>query len=736
MRKILLVDDEKIMHDLAMAYLEREGYNIVSAFNGKEGLNMMLTERPDVVLLDYMMPGLNGEEVYQELCSNPKYKAISKTPVILLTANGCDDSLKTRLLRQGVLAYLQKPFGLRELANIIENIFIINDMRRDNQLLKRAVRTSRDIITQVVHNAPVGIIATNRGGKITQINRHALKVLEAATGQSASELNILENDELRNTFFYEGVSYVLSLGKPWLREVLFWSPRFAVRSVLNVHFVPMRTGNTGAVDGTIGIIEDITEKQKAQLERMILSNISQVMQEARNIDEVLQLLLTAATAGQGLGFTRAMIFLYDEEKQILRGRLAVGPSSSEEARRIWEELSHENIEIDHFLRKYGRFGKENSAALNQKVRGITIPVDSDCQLVKHFLERKQYRSIAARSRNSFRDTAHSPAELAALELDEFVSIPLHSPERLWGIIIADNKYGHVKLHQSRIQMLALAAAHAANAMVRLAAFRKIEDDNRKLEKALNELKETQEKLIHAERLAAIGEMAAHVAHEIRNPLVTIGGWARRMAEKACQNGEQREDDPARIIVDEVVRLESILANVLNFTRTNEPQLVQGNINTLIHELCLQLKPEYQKNGINCSMNLQDNLPDCLFDPDQIKQVLLNLLKNSLQSIGPGGRIGIATLLSGRDIEITVSDNGRGIPKSVLDSIFNPFFTTKEHGTGLGLAISRRIIHNHGGEITVHSEPNTGSVFKVNLPIDLKKADDHNEGPASLQEMIL
>ncbi len=735
MRKILLVDDEKIMHDLAMAYLEREGYNIVSAFNGKEGLKMILSEQPDVVLLDYMMPGLNGEQVYQELSSNPKYRAVRKTPVILLTANGCDDSLKTRLLQQGVLAYLQKPFGLRELTNIIENIFIINDMRRDNQLLKRAVRTSRDIISQVVHNAPVGIIATNRAGKVTQINRHALKVLQAATSQSVNGLNILENDELRNTFLYEGVSYVLSLGKPWLREVLYWSPRFATRSVLNVHFVPMRSGNAGVVEGVIGIIEDITEKQKAQLERMILSNIAQVMQEARNIDEVLQLLLSAATAGQGLGFTRAMVFLYDEDNQVLRGTLAVGPASSEDARKIWEDLSHENIEIDHFLRKYGRFGAKNSSVLNQRVRKITIPIDTDCQLVRHFLENKQFRSVPRKNERESLHPACAPEQLRELELEDFVSIPLHSPERLWGIIIADNKYGHVKLHQSRIQMLSLAAAHAANAMVRIAAFKKIEDDNRKLEQALRELRVTQEKLIHAERLAAIGEMAAHVAHEIRNPLVTIGGWARRLAQQAEQNGKSKDIDPARIIVDEVVRLESILANVLNFTKPNMPRLVPGNINTLVQELCTQLKPEYQKKGIRCSVQLQKDIPDTWYDPDQIKQVLLNLLQNSLQSIAEGGKIGIETYLRDRDIEITVSDNGRGIPKSVLESIFNPFFTTKEHGTGLGLAISRRIIHNHGGEITANSEPGKGSVFKICLPIDLKP-EDKSDDSASLHEMIL
>ena len=170
-KKILLIDDEQIMHDLAFAYLEKAGFQLISAYSGEKGLKLILKERPDVVLLDYMMPGMDGEAVFNELRRNPAYKEVRETPVIFLSARGGDEALKQRLIKRGIVAYLQKPFGLRELSNIIDNVFIVNEIRRHNRQLRREVKLTRDFLVQIVQNAPVGIFTTNSSGELLLANR-------------------------------------------------------------------------------------------------------------------------------------------------------------------------------------------------------------------------------------------------------------------------------------------------------------------------------------------------------------------------------------------------------------------------------------------------------------------------------------------------------------------------------------------------------------------------------------
>ncbi|RMD98401.1 MAG: hypothetical protein D6814_07640, partial [Calditrichaeota bacterium] len=177
-------------------------------------------------------------------------------------------------------------------------------------------------------------------------------------------------------------------------------------------------------------------------------------------------------------------------------------------------------------------------------------------------------------------------------------------------------------------------------------------------------------------------------------------------------------DPANIIANEVIRLEKILENVLNFTRVPHPNLELANLKQTIIEVCEQLRLEFSQQNVLVELNLQNDLPDFYFDQEKIKQVILNLLRNSQQSIKGEGTIGIEAYVSGGEVCITVSDNGSGIPKDQLEMIFNPFYTTKEHGTGLGLAISQQIVHDHGGEIKVYSEVGVGTVFKILLPVHM------------------
>ena len=708
-RKILLIDDEQIMHDLALAYLEKAGYQLISAYNGKSGLQQLLLERPDVVLLDFMMPGMNGEQVYEQVRRDPLYRDVRDTPVILLTAKGGDHDLKERLIKKGLVAYLQKPFGLRELSNIIDNIFIVNDIRKANRKLWREVRVTRDFLIQILQKAPVGILATNSAGELIQANPLIQSLFPAHTIDDLIRKNVFETAPFKASFIADGVRYVLEQAREWRREQIKWLFPKGDYAILTAHFVPILWGGSG-VDGVIGLIEDVSFRERHNYEMQILAQIALAMQETTSLDQLLHVILTSITAGQALEFTRAMIFLLDQSGQTLQGTMAVGPKDRADAHQIWTSLEKENLTFEEFLHKYGYNLPVADDYLNNLVRSISVPANDPAQLLRTIAEKKPFRPAGIEKMENV-----LPKAFEALKLHDFIAVPLVSGNRLLGMIISDNKFGRAPIIERHMRLLLLVAGQAASAIERARAYEELEREKAKLEQALQELNVVNERLIQSERLAAIGEMAAHVAHEIRNPLVTIGGFARQMKKKATSSPALQES--ADIIAEEVIRLENILENVLNFTRLPRPNPQENDLNALILQIGEQVQYEMSQQGIEIISNLHKDVPKFEFDQEQIKQVLFNLLRNSQQSMPEGGTIAIETYLDGKDALVTVSDNGSGIPSDALEMIFNPFYTTKEHGTGLGLAISQRIIHEHGGDIKVFSEVNKGTVFKIHLPLE-------------------
>ena len=234
--------------------------------------------------------------------------------------------------------------------------------------------------------------------------------------------------------------------------------------------------------------------------------------------------------------------------------------------------------------------------------------------------------------------------------------------------------------------------------------------NRKTE----ELKKSQEKLVHSERLAAVGSMASHVSHEIKNPLIAIGGLAQQLKRSATLG--DREKDKLDLIAKEVSRLENMLIDVRDFTRPTTPRKIKGAINPLIREILTLMKPVFSDQEIEIQIDLDPNLPEFEFDPDQLKQVLLNLIKNAAEAMTAGGRLGIKTHTREQNVFIEISDTGQGISPEHLGNLFRPFFTTKKKGTGLGLAVSYKLVQDHNGDIRVNSEVNQGTRVVVQLPL--------------------
>ncbi len=246
-----------------------------------------------------------------------------------------------------------------------------------------------------------------------------------------------------------------------------------------------------------------------------------------------------------------------------------------------------------------------------------------------------------------------------------------------------------------------------------------------LEKKFNEkareLKEAQAHLLHTEKLAAVGKIAATVAHEINNPLTGVFTYIKLM-ERRLDGGRTSEQDIAKFrdylatMGREVERTSAIVLNLLDFTRPKEPSRKAASINTLIEESIVLIKNKLSMNNVDIRKEL-DPLPDVMVDPSQIKQVFINIIVNSCEAMEKGGSLVVRSRYDETDQEATVEfeDTGPGIPPEILSKIFDPFFTTKEKGTGLGLSVAHGIVTRHNGSIEVNSKPGEGTLTRIVLP---------------------
>jgi PAS domain S-box-containing protein len=236
--------------------------------------------------------------------------------------------------------------------------------------------------------------------------------------------------------------------------------------------------------------------------------------------------------------------------------------------------------------------------------------------------------------------------------------------------------------------------------------------------------EMEQELVRIGRLAEIGELAAGIAHELRNPLASIKGAAQVVLRDLAENNETFDINAHRefldIIVNEVDVLSGVTSEFLEFSRFAPPHIQNFSLNSLLAKRIQFLRPEFERCDIAIHENYDDKIIEIEADPNQLERVFTNVLLNGVQAMPDGGLLTVNTkyVSNGRDdqVEISFIDTGLGMTETQVDKIFTPFFTTKTKGTGLGLAIVQKTIDAHGGKIHVQSKPNEGSTFTIALPI--------------------
>ncbi len=451
----------------------------------------------------------------------------------------------------------------------------------------------------------------------------------------------------------------------------------------------------------------------------LLNQVSEALYGAQlSLPQVLESVLIAMTAGQGLRFNRAFLLLVDERTRTLRGEIAIGPSSREEAERIWRDLADQPTDLYEMMTSYDLSLRETDVAVNDIVRRLKVDLAQEEHVLIQAMHGRRVVHVTERDQSPGLDDVRR-----WLGVSRFAVAPLATRRGAIGVLIADNAISGLEITDMDLEFLQLFANQSANA---IESSRLTEELARKvldLRKAQQKQKEDQQTLLRMERLSVMGETSAIVAHELRNPLVAIGGFARTLLRNLP------EDDPnhqfAQIITEEVNRLERIIHDLLDFIRPQKMMRRTVDPDAVVQELIRKIQPALERGGVELVQDLQAHGTDVNCHPGEIQQVLQNLVLNAIQAQPDGGVVRLSSRVLEGGVLIQVADHGPGLTRDVAEKMFSPFFTTKSAGSGLGLTICAQIIKAHGGVLRGENLAEGGACFSFILP--RPKADTEPEG---------
>jgi len=442
----------------------------------------------------------------------------------------------------------------------------------------------------------------------------------------------------------------------------------------------------------------------------LLHTVCLALQETFEIEKIHHIVLTALTAGGALGFSRAALFFLDKESAILNHAQGVGPADEQEAISIWDKFSSSPIPLVELFENGERKAIEQQLfpRLVQKTEIHLHSLSADSPVAICLREKRPFilkEGLSAR--------LPSGMEYFAKEGNEVVFLPLLARNEVTGLAVVDNAFHLRPIDESLLDFLLLLLIQAGRSLENAHSYLQIRRSYEQVEVLNKKLKDVQDSLVSCERFAAIGRISAYLAHEIRNPLVAIGGFAQQIL---STDDFERMHRNAHIIATEVQRLELVFNNLFRFTSGNPVKKEVTTIGTIFEKLRPILTPQFENR--NATLISGEGMDISVYgDPVQLGEVLFNLIVNALDSIRPGGTVSLRATLEGSLVAVEVSDDGSGIDEKEIEKIFDPFYTTKSYGMGLGLSVVRTIIEeNHHGSLYVASKKGKGTIVTIRIPI--------------------
>lgn len=428
-------------------------------------------------------------------------------------------------------------------------------------------------------------------------------------------------------------------------------------------------------------------------ELALLSIIAQSYFQPFSLEDNLLVILTALTSGSGVGFNRAMLFLRQGNR--LKGEMWLGPRSAEEAGLIWDVLSTPGIGYVEIIEHNRTLISKNEDTLTRRINGLLFPLNGDPAVVPGMaaLER-QILHVREASGEPLIDKRFR--ELIGVE--EFLCVPLLAREDVVGEIVLDNAITGTPISAADINLAGLCGLIAGNYIASTLLHRRVLD---------------------MEKMAAMGEMAMFVTHQLRNPIVAIGGFTEQLLKPDLP--EEKKSRNLAIIRDEVRRLEDIIFQMGHFLKVSLKEPVFFDPRPVLEAVLQAPDIQDRAKAYNLVTKVDESPPEILCDPTSFGEVVRNLLDNAFDATPPGGTIAVrGSRREGGQFTLTVRDTGRGISKPDQDQLFRPFFTTKEKGMGLGLPFIKRVMDTCGGRIEVQSQVGKGALFKLTFVSREKK----------------
>jgi two-component system, NtrC family, sensor kinase len=674
---VLIVDDDDDIREILRRLLNREPYTLIEAENGIAALAACQRSPVDLILLDIMMPLMDGLTTCAKIRELPGYEHI---PILMLTVLK-DTVAINRAFEAGATDYLTKPIDPTILRPRVKHLLRVTQA-------EIRVRASEQKLRSFVEQASDGFMLTDEYGRIIEWNRSMEQITGYARADTLGQWiwdvqqqltadDWKEHEEYRrllttqHAVYQAGAADILNQ----LVEIVFQHRDGSRRIVQQAVFPIVTEQGRNWLGSSVRdltrqrqIAEDLAQRAR---ELVALGNASRALTSSLELKQVLAAIIREIQ--DLLKADRAAVLLRDATSDDLVFAAAAGENS--------EKLIGTRLAINHGIA--GWVARERQSALVQEA----------------YQDPRFWGSADSRTGYLTRSV---------------VAVPIKYRGAVWGVIEAINKREGVFSERDR-EMLEALAGSAAIAL-----------ENARLYQAEREqthrLKESQARLIHSEKMSALGRLAASLTHEINNPLQVLrSGLTLIQAE--INEGATPEGvlDDLQIIDREVKRISDLMLRLREFSRPVQLDTSPTDLHALLDTILNLTGKQMQRHHIQIKRHWDQAVPVIIASPDQLTQVFMNLVLNAIDVMPGGGELTISTSAdrSRADfpiIRIQVSDTGLGIPPEVLPRIFEPFFTTKEDGTGLGLAISFEIVKSLGGEITVASQPGTGTTFTVVLPL--------------------
>ena len=453
---------------------------------------------------------------------------------------------------------------------------------------------------------------------------------------------------------------------------------------------------------------ETTRKRIERLHALTIKMNTAYLSLAR-LDRIMQAILTGLTAREGLGFNRAFLALFDEENKELKGKYAMGPTTREQGLQIWQDIEEQNLTLDALLTACNTPLAPGSSALERVIQDLHIDIRETNYILLQSLHRKEVIVV-----QDGQASAPVPATLLQLlQVDNFIIAPLYSPKRLLGVIIVDHFMTREGFSEEQLHALESFASQASLAIEHASLHHAMEEKIAELEKTTIELHKNREMLIEASRYSTLGQMTAQLTHNLKNPITAIGGTARLLSRKNHQEESQKFFD---MMVKETEKVEKILSDLSLFVESTKPSYELVSLAEIAKDSVFLYQQDLPARDIAAEYIFPDNLPLLELDQKLMRQALVHLIFNAIEAMPTGGNLTLQIEINGGGLLLSIRDTGCGINANHLGNVTDPFFTTKTVGMGLGLTRVRRIIQDHGGQLSLFLQNPCGVDAKIWLPI--------------------